>query len=85
MQCEVFKGSRKPDHYLYLPVGYDQAELPTTLLSLLGSLEPVLELELTAERKLANADSTEVLAQLEQRGFYLQLPPGDQKPEDLSQ
>ena len=85
MYCQVFKGSRKQDHYIYVPTGYDTSDLPTSLLALLGELLPVVELELTPERKLANADTVEVIAQLSERGFYLQMPPGEKKPEDLSQ
>ncbi|MBT5032293.1 MAG: YcgL domain-containing protein [Proteobacteria bacterium] len=79
MYCQVFKGSRKQDHYIYLPAGYDTSELPTSLLAMLGELLPVVELELTPERELANADTAEVIAQLSKRGFYLQMPPGDKK------
>ena len=85
MYCQVFKGSRKQDHYIYVPTGCDTSELPTSLLALLGELSPVVEFELTPERELANADTVEVIAQLSERGFYLQMPPGDKKPEDLSQ
>ncbi|MDG2088262.1 MAG: YcgL domain-containing protein [Arenicellaceae bacterium] len=85
MYCQVFKGSRKQDHYIYLPVGYDQATLPATLQTLLGELLLVVEFELTPDRELAIADTAEVIAQLRDRGFYLQMPPGDKVPEDLSQ
>ena len=85
MYCQVFKGSRRQDPYIYLPVGYDQSELPITLHTLLGELLLVVEFELTPDRKLAIADTAEVIAQLGDRGFYLQMPPGDKLPEDLSQ
>ena len=85
MFCQVFKGSQKQDHFLYLPLDYDQTQLPTTLQSLLGELQLVVEFELTPHRKLAIADAAEVITQLSDRGFYLQMPPGDKTPEDLSQ
>ncbi|HAY45961.1 MAG TPA: hypothetical protein DCY55_06705 [Gammaproteobacteria bacterium] len=85
MFCQVFKGSHKPDHFLYLPLDYDQSKLPTTLQSLLGELQMVVEFELTPDKKLAIADAVEVIAQLSDRGFYLQMPPGDKTPEDFSQ
>lgn len=85
MYCQVFKGSRKQDHYIYLPVDYDQSKLPTTLHTLLGDLLLVVEFELTPDRELAIADTADVIAQLRDRGFYLQMPPGDKTPEDLSQ
>ncbi len=44
---------------------------------MMGTLEFVMELELSAERKLAQADVNEVMIKLEDEGFYLQMPPKD--------
>jgi uncharacterized protein YcgL (UPF0745 family) len=43
----------------------------------MGKLEFVLELELSPERKLAKEDSQKVLASLQDKGFFVQLPPTD--------
>ena len=37
--------------------------------------ESVMTIALTPERKLARADVNEVLAAIEEQGFYLQMPP----------
>jgi uncharacterized protein YcgL (UPF0745 family) len=77
MQCAIYKGRRKQDTYLYVTEKDDLSRVPETLLRLLGRLEHVMDLELTAERKLAQEDVTEVIRQLRERGWFLQLSPGD--------
>ncbi|KGE03759.1 Protein YcgL [Pseudohaliea rubra DSM 19751] len=50
-------------------------ELPEGLLAGFGTPELVLTLVLTPERRLARTDAATVLAALDEKGFYLQLPP----------
>ena len=75
MKCLVYKGSRKPDAYLYIQQEGDFSQVPESLLDLMGSLQLVTPLDLTPDSTLAQARAEEVLQQLEDRGFYLQLPP----------
>ena len=75
MKCVVYKGSRKPDAYLYIQREGDFSQVPKPLLDLMGPLELVISLDVTADSTLAQARAEEVLQQLEDRGFYLQLPP----------
>ena len=79
MKCVVYKGNRKPDTYLYIQREGDFSQVPESLLDLMGSLQPVISLDLTADSTLAQARVEEVLQQLRDRGFYLQLPPLDTK------
>lgn len=78
MQCYVYKGEKKQDHFLYLNEEIEgdslPAELPDALAQLLGELTLVLSFELTSERKLANADAEQVLSQLGEQGYFLQMP-----------
>jgi uncharacterized protein YcgL (UPF0745 family) len=48
--------------------------LPGGLLQLLGELHKVVEVDLHAQRKLAQADIDTVMRQIEERGYYLQMP-----------
>lgn len=50
-------------------------DLPESLVSLFGQPEHVMDLELTPERPLAREDVTQVISNLEEQGFFLQLPP----------
>ena len=75
MKCVVYKGSRKPGAYLYIPREGDFSHVPKSLLDLLGDLQLAISLDLTADSTLAQARVKEVLPQLVDQGFYLQLPP----------
>lgn len=84
MHCFIYRSEKKADHYLYLPTNVEQAQLPSTLVSLLGELSPVMELDLQADTKLALADAAVVIKSLQTQKFYLQMPPKDQPhPFDL--
>jgi len=75
MQCEIYRSGKKSGAYLYLEKEDDFSRVPDSLLELLGHLEHVMHLELTQERTLAQADPGEVRRNLEEKGFFLQLPP----------
>ncbi|MEH6421254.1 YcgL domain-containing protein [Pseudomonas sp. CGJS7] len=75
MQAYVYKSLRKADTYVYLSARDDFERLPKPVRAQLGSLQFVLEVELSAQRKLARADAATVRENLANRGFHLQLPP----------
>lgn len=77
IQCFVYKGDKKADHYLYLTKELEQAEIPDALKTMLGELELVLEFELEASRKLPQADTEQVMQSLQDQGYYLQMPRED--------
>ena len=79
MKCVIYKGSRKPDAYLYIQREGDFSQVPESLLDLMGSLQLVISLDVTADSTLAQARAKEVLQQLRDQGFYLQLPPSNTK------
>jgi uncharacterized protein YcgL (UPF0745 family) len=76
MQAYVYKSLRKDDTYVFLSARDDFSRLPEALLERLGKLQFVLEVGLTAERKLARQDPAVVRENLVSRGFHLQFPPG---------
>ncbi|NIP18132.1 MAG: YcgL domain-containing protein [Xanthomonadales bacterium] len=78
MNCSVFRSSRKEYTYIYLRAGMNFEDLPPSLLKAFGAPEFVMDLELSPERELASEDINQVLANLAEQGFHLQLPPGDQ-------
>lgn len=75
MQAHVYASRRQAGTYVWLCRRDDFDSLPDTLRERLGELRFVLELDLTAERRLPNADAAAVLARLEDQSWYLQLPP----------
>jgi len=74
MQCFVYKSISKDGAYLYLAAedGFDC--LPDALRRQLGRLELALQFELGAERRLNREDPAQVLANLHERGYHLQMP-----------
>jgi len=75
MKCTVFRSSLKDFTYIYLLAGHDFDDLPDTLREVFGRPELVMDLELTPERKLAYSDINQVMRNLSEQGYHLQLPP----------
>lgn len=74
MKSFVYRGTRKADTYLYVLNEDEFDHLPDNLLVLLGKLEFALEVDLSTVKQLANADIEEVKNNLQDKGYYLQLP-----------
>ncbi len=75
MWCEVYKGSRYPDAYLYLNRGDSPDSVPDELLEKMGTLEKVMVIDLDKRQSLAQVNIQNVRASLADPGYYLQLPP----------
>lgn len=75
MHCVIYKGSRKPESFLYIERPDDFTRVPEALLRMFGELELLMELDLASRTRLANADLEEVKRLLVEQGFYLQMPP----------
>jgi uncharacterized protein YcgL (UPF0745 family) len=75
MQAYVYKSRRKDGTFVYLAARDDFTGLPEPLRTQLGPLDFVLEVALTADRKLAREDAAVVQQNLTARGFHIQFPP----------
>ncbi len=73
--CQVFKSPKRPEMYLYVDMKRGLQDVPEALLARFGEPQSVMTLVLTPERKLARVGAAEVLAGIDEQGFYLQLPP----------
>jgi uncharacterized protein YcgL (UPF0745 family) len=73
--CQVFRSAQKEEMYLYVDKSRGVEDVPDALLAQFGELAPVMTLLLTPERKLARAEAAVVLANIQDQGFYLQMPP----------
>ena len=74
MNCYIYRCSRKQDLYIYLAEEDDFSKVPAEIMRGLGITEFSMELELTADKKLARENVVTVMKNLEQKGFHLQLP-----------
>lgn len=76
--CSIYQSPRKPGMYLYVQKAEAFSRVPAELLKLFGTPKHCFDLVLTPERNLAQEDIGQVLENLQQQGFHLQMPP----PED---
>ena len=75
MLCFIYKSLKKDELYLYLDKKDDFSSVPETLFKSLGRLQFVMELQLSPERKLAREDVSKVISNLQNKGFFVQMPP----------
>jgi len=75
MICEVFKSSRKDEMYLYVDKRQGLANIPAPLLETFGKPVPVFTMLLTADKKLSRVNAADVVEGINDKGFYLQMPP----------
>lgn len=73
--CDIYKSPKDPDMYLYVKKEDGLEKIPAELLERFGKPRHVVTMLLTPEKKLARVTVEKLVEQLEQRGFYLQLPP----------
>ena len=73
MLCHIYRSSRKLDTYLYLVDKDDFSVIPDDLLRVFGPPEFSFSFDLTQERELAREDASEVLDNLANQGYHLQL------------
>lgn len=77
--CTVYKSLKKNQTYVFVPQSSDTADLPEALNGLLGTLEKVLDVEINENSTLARAKPCDVIQNIQQHGFYLQMPPGKEQ------
>ena len=73
MFCHIYRSNNKMDTYLYLRDKDDFSEIPQDLIQVFGEPEFSFSFNLTLERKLAKEITSEVLENLKNQGYHLQL------------
>jgi len=73
MFCHIYRSNRKLDTYLYLAAKDEFSEVPEDLLNVFGEPEFSFSFNLTNDRKLAKEDTEQVMKNLEEQGYHLQL------------
>ena len=72
---DIFSSPRREGMYIYLDHGQAWDDLPETLRQAFGAPRPVMTLVVTPERRLARVSPAELIAAIEEKGFFLQMPP----------
>lgn len=73
--CDIFKSPKDDEMYLYVKKAEALTRVPEALLAMFGKPRHVVTMLLQPEKKLARADISKVMEQLEVNGYYLQMPP----------
>ena len=73
--CSVFKSSKKDEMYLYVDKAEQLARVPDALKTMFGTPVHVFDMLVTPEKQLARVDAAKVLDEIQEKGFFLQMPP----------
>lgn len=80
VNCHIYRCARKEEMYLYVHENTKLEDLPEDLMKLVKQLTHVMDLELSDKRKLARVDVNEVIKSLENKGYFIQMPPDSIRP-----
>lgn len=75
MLCAVYKTKKKQEMFLYVPQKDNFERVPEALMKQFGRPELVMLLPLSKRDTLARVDKQKLIASLEEKGYYLQMPP----------
>jgi uncharacterized protein YcgL (UPF0745 family) len=73
--CSIYRSSKHEGMYLYVDKSEDLERVPAQLLKRFGKPEFAMALLLHPERELARVDVQKVLLEIDEQGFFLQIPP----------
>ena len=71
----IYKSPRKEEMYLYVEKKKGLTDIPAPLLERFGKPVHLMDMPLVGSRKLARANVEDVVAAIDSKGFYLQMPP----------
>lgn len=74
MECQIYKGKRKQEHYLFMPAESSLEDIPEHILEMLGEIQHVMNIDITPATHLAQSKPEAILEMIEEKGFYIQLP-----------
>ena len=73
MLVYIYRSNRKPDTYLYLAEKDDFSMVPESLMTVFGTPEFSFSFELSPDKKLIKEDTNNVLENLQEQAYHLQL------------
>lgn len=75
MLCDVYKTEKTEGLYLFVKPSQRFDELPEELHRLFVNPEKFLEVNLDEHKELAQVKASDVIASLNEKGYFIQLPP----------
>ena len=73
--CDVYKSLKRENLYLYVDKKVGLERVPEDLLQHFGEHQLALSFKLHEDRPLAKEDPKQVITNLAEHGYHLQLPP----------
>ncbi|RAU19806.1 YcgL domain-containing protein [Nitrincola tibetensis] len=73
--CSIYRSSRKDEMYLYVDKRDGLKKVPEVLLDKFGKAQHVMDMPMTEKRELARVNVKDVLSSIQEKGFFLQMPP----------
>lgn len=77
--CSIYRSKKKDEMYLYVDKTKALSLVPEALLVMFGKPEHRMDMLLTFDKKLAKANAEDILASIDKKGYYLQMPPVREK------
>jgi len=73
--CSIYKSPKRDEMYLYVEKLKGIKDLPDALLGVFGKPIHVMDMPLKPDSKLSRVEAPKVLEDIEEKGYYLQMPP----------
>lgn len=73
--CSIYKSPLKDEMYLYVDKRDALTRVPEPLLEIFGTPVHVMDMPMKSDRKLARVDTAKLLEGIDEKGYYLQMPP----------
>lgn len=77
MLVSAYRSPKKEELYLFVPQADGLTKMAAELLVMFGEPQHVIDFELTPDRKMGRSDTKEVLASLQSKGYFMQMPPNE--------
>lgn len=75
MHVYIYRCKHRKETFLYLPEKDNFEEVPNSLLDMLGEILFSFDFDLDDNKKLIRAAAPEVIRNIQENGYFLQLPP----------
>jgi len=75
MICSIYRSPKKDEMYLYVAKAKGLVDVPEALQKMFGQPQHRMDMLLTEEKQLARANAADILADIDDKGYYLQMPP----------
>lgn len=77
MLVSAYRSPKKDELYLFVPQADGLTKIAAELLVMFGEPKHVVDFELTPDRKLGRSNAVEVLASIQSKGYFMQMPPNE--------